>query len=104
MTYLTVDARPNQAIVMLVNDTDWTILCSKQTNNLGIATTFVSPDISYTDFLSVLSFLQKQNLTKSIVLNNQVALTVLPLISQAYTNNAVPAGMHFTLKASVNGY
>jgi hypothetical protein len=104
MSYLTVDARPNQQLVMLVNDTDWTILCSITTDNRGTATTFVSPDIIYTDFLEVLSFLQAQNITKSIVLNNQVALTVLPLVAQAYTNQAVPAGMHFTLKASVNGY
>ena len=104
MTYLTVDARPNQSLVMLADDTDWNILCAIQTDNRGAATTYVSSAATYTDFLQILSFMQTQNLAKSIVLTNQVALTVLPLIAQTYTNNAVPAGMHFTLKASVNGY
>jgi len=104
VSYIITDDRPALPLIMLVDDTAWTILCAIQTNNLGVATTYISPSATYEDFLQVLAMLLTQNLTKSIVLTNQVVLSVLPLIAQAYTNKAVPAGMHMTLKASVNGY
>lgn len=104
MSYITIDDRPVRQLVLLENTDTWMTLAAITLSNTGIPTSYVSTGISYTDFLQVLSFLQSQTLTKNIVLVDASVLSVLPLIAEAYTNNAVPAGMHFTLVASVQGF
>ena len=104
MSYLTVDDRPSSPLVMLIDNTDWIILASISTSNTGTASMYVNPEINYADFLQIQTLFQTQNLAKSVVLTDSVALGVLPLISESYVNNEVPANLHFTLKASVQGF
>jgi hypothetical protein len=104
MSYITVDDRPANPLVMLIDNTDWLILAAISTSNMGVASMYVSPEINYADFLQIQTLLQNQNLAKSIALSGSVALSVIPFIAEAYTNNAVPSNLHYTLKASVQGF
>jgi len=104
MSYLTVDDRPSSPLIMLIDNTDWVILASISTSNTSTASMYVNPEINYADFLQIQTLFQTQNLAKSVALSGSVALGVLPLISESYVNNEVPANLHFTLKASVQGF
>lgn len=105
MSLLTIDNRPANPLLMLVDDSTWTILAAVELQNTNAPLTFVNTaQLNAPNFNEVLSFLQTQTLTKTIVLTGQQALDVLPFIAEAYTNNIVPTSMHFALQASVQGY
>jgi hypothetical protein len=105
MSLLTIDNRPANPLMMLVDDSTWTILSAVELQNTDTPLTFINTaQLNTPDFNEVLSFLQTQTLTKTIVLTGQQALDMLPFIADAYTNKIVPPSMHFALQASVQGY
>jgi hypothetical protein len=101
---ITIDNRPASPLTLLVDDSTWTILSAVELQNTGTPLVYVNPDITYAQFIDSLIFLAQQTLTKTLVMTGQQALDMLPGISQAYANSAVPNGMEFTLQASVAGY
>src|SRR5271156_5733695 len=104
MAYLTIDDRPSSPNVLLIDTTNWSILAVLPVPSNVSPAPYVNPEVTYTDFLEVLSFFQSQQITKSIVLSGSTVLSLIPLVGEAYTNGVVPSTMIFTLVASVQGY
>lgn len=104
MTYLTIDDRPSSPNVLLVDDSNWSVLAVLQGYSNIPPAPYLNPALTYTEFLEVLTFFESQTVTKSIVLSGSTVLSVLPLIAQGYTNGVLPRTMTFTLVASVQGF
>jgi hypothetical protein len=101
---ITIDGRPGNSVVMLVDDSVWKICSAVRLLGQGNPEVRINPSMGYAQFIDTLYFLKNQTLTKTLVLTNQTVLDALPFVALAYQNSDVPEGMHFTLVASVNGY